>query len=109
MRLDRRRQYVVVSGQRHPHLVRIRLPPARRTLHIRKDKRDSARRSVHGRTVLAVSPQRQVEPNAPGPRRRVRFCCVPNTRACSSDPLALVDVASVTERHDYDEQDVIVD
>ena len=45
--LDRRAQHLVMGGQRHPHPVRVGLPPTGRTLNVGEQKRHDTRRSGH--------------------------------------------------------------
>ena len=45
VRLDRLAQHLVVGGQRHPHPLRVGLPPTGRTLRIGEQKRHHPRRS----------------------------------------------------------------
>ena len=45
--LDRGAQYLVMRGQRHPHRLRVGLPPTGRTLNIGEQKRHNTRSSGH--------------------------------------------------------------
>jgi hypothetical protein len=47
VRLDRRTQHLVMSGERRPHPIGVGLPPTRRTLHIGEQKRHDTRRRDH--------------------------------------------------------------
>ena len=82
MRLDRPAQYLVVGGQRDPHLVRVCLPPTGRTLHIGEQKRHHPRRSSTRHGIASAhaicpskpsfSPCRGSDPGSPGRRLRLR-------------------------------------
>jgi hypothetical protein len=50
VRLDRRTHYLVMGGQRRPHLIRVGLPPTGRTLYIGEQKSHHPRRSSRRRS-----------------------------------------------------------
>ena len=50
VRLDRPAQHLVMGGQRHPHRIRVGLPPTGRTLDIGEQKRHHPRRSSRRRS-----------------------------------------------------------